>query len=525
LIARQRANLKRTFIQAELPAVETRVMPRLAQTQRELTAATADFTRCYEEGFGPLPCLHEAQSAMEAATRALDAKNAKDGRASETTALANLIKARQNLRKLLSQNSSQASACRKFDNEQSQKIRPPKKRDEQEKERLAQLEQEIAALAKQEKKFSEDIASSTGGGAQMERLGQRQDAAAKKAQELQQLTNKDDALTELSRERMDAAAQSIQSSAEAVHAGREQEAGNQAADAAEQLDRLARQVAALKPPELVNRLAGTQSLAQELARREQTLAEQIHAQEGKKGSADRYQQAKTQQGLTEEGRTLADLLTRNLADAAETDSELAQSLREAAEKNPPGAIADQMGRAAEAIRAARSEQASRDVTDAAQRLDALAQQLDSVRRAFTQPQLEKLLAAEKQAAETQKALSSVITERNKAEVEKKMTDLRETLDAMKDSDAKLADAAQALAQATRQGGNHWASSDGPTPRRGYRPPVGYDVAVTRTIEALQTRIQELILKDILLDKDEAVPPQYKKYVDEYYRTLSEDLRK
>jgi hypothetical protein len=525
LIARQRANLKRTFVQAELPAVEDRMMPRLARTQRELLAATAEFTKGYEQLFGPVACLHEAQDAMGVAARALDAKNAKDGRTSEATALASLIKARQNLRKFLSQSSGQASECRRFDKEQSQKIRPPKKNEEQEKEKLAQLEQEIAELARMERKFSEEIASSNGGGAQMERLAQRQDAAAKKAQELQQLTNKDDALTELSRERMDAAAQSIQSSAQALHAGREQEAGERANDAAEQLERLARQVAALKPPDLANRLAGTQSLAQGLARQEQNLGEQVQRTEAKSGLGDRDRQSKMQQGLTEEGRTLLDLLNRNLADAAESDSELAQSLRDTAENSPPGAIIDQMRRAAEAMRAGRSEQAGREATDAAKKLDALAQQLDSTRRALTQPQLEKLMAAEKQAAETQKALHAVADGRGPAEAEKKMTDLRETLDALKLSDGKLAEAAQALAQATRQGGNHRASSDGPTPRLGFRPPVGYDAAVTRTIEALQSRIQELFLKEVLLDKDEAVPPQYKKYVDEYYRTLSEDLRK
>jgi hypothetical protein len=97
--------------------------------------------------------------------------------------------------------------------------------------------------------------------------------------------------------------------------------------------------------------------------------------------------------------------------------------------------------------------------------------------------------------------------------------------ALKAGDDALADAAQALAQAIQKGGNQWTSSVGPTPRGKYRSPVIYGDAVLRTMQALQSRIQELILKDALLDKDEAVPPQYKKYVEEYYRTLSEDLRK
>ena len=56
------------------------------------------------------------------------------------------------------------------------------------------------------------------------------------------------------------------------------------------------------------------------------------------------------------------------------------------------------------------------------------------------------------------------------------------------------------------------------------PPKGYEVGVRLVLRALQAKIQEMILKDALLDKDEAVPPQYKKLVEEYYRVLSEDIR-
>ena len=45
------------------------------------------------------------------------------------------------------------------------------------------------------------------------------------------------------------------------------------------------------------------------------------------------------------------------------------------------------------------------------------------------------------------------------------------------------------------------------------------------VEVLQAKIQEVILRDALLDRDENVPPQYKALVEEYYRLLSEDLRR
>jgi hypothetical protein len=56
------------------------------------------------------------------------------------------------------------------------------------------------------------------------------------------------------------------------------------------------------------------------------------------------------------------------------------------------------------------------------------------------------------------------------------------------------------------------------------PPLVYAEGVPEVVKLLQAKIQEVILKDALLDKDEAVPPQYKALVEEYYRLLSEDLR-
>ena len=65
-------------------------MQRIAKTEHELATVTTEFTEGFEARFGPLPCLHEAQEAMEAAAAALDQKNAMTGRDQEGTALAGL---------------------------------------------------------------------------------------------------------------------------------------------------------------------------------------------------------------------------------------------------------------------------------------------------------------------------------------------------------------------------------------------------------------------------------------------------
>src|SRR2546422_343027 len=80
------------------------------------------------------------------------------------------------------------------------------------------------------------------------------------------------------------------------------------------------------------------------------------------------------------------------------------------------------------------------------------------------------------------------------------------LESLQAGDSKLSEAADAVSAALR-GGASWAAK----PQTGLaviEPPPPYAASVKRTIHDLQARIQELILKDILLDKDEAVPPQY-----------------
>jgi hypothetical protein len=544
LIARQRDNLRRTFAQAEATTAHSQVIHKLAVNEHELADATAEFTEGIEQLAGPVPCLHEAQDAMRTAIDALARKDLKAGGAAEEAALAGLIQARQNLRKFLSQSQSSSSACRKFDQQQKQKLRKPHNEDK--KAQLAKLQEEIEKLAKEEKKFSEEVAGKNGG-AQMEQDAQaqqkpqpsksskgssgsegsaaeRQEKAADKAEELRKLVHEDEALTDLARERMDKAAEDVQGSAKSMREGKPRDAGGQAAEAAEELERLARQVAGLKAADLATRVGQSESLARQLAKQQQGLDKELQGKgdnsEAKKPGSGRGS-ADEERRLAEEARTLADLLQKLEKDAAEKNPELGRQLREANEANSPQEAAEQMRRAAAALRAGKPGQARPDVEQSARSLDALGQQLAEARHGLAGPQLDKLMALEKQAAEAQKALESVNNDRQKGDAEKKVADLREAVDALQPGDPKLSEAAAAM----RQGGSWTHQDDKHDPRFGmYVPPVDYTGGVDRTIKVLQAKIQEIILKDALLDKDEAVPPQYKKLVEEYYRVLSEDLR-
>ena len=54
---------------------------------------------------------------------------------------------------------------------------------------------------------------------------------------------------------------------------------------------------------------------------------------------------------------------------------------------------------------------------------------------------------------------------------------------------------------------------------------GFNNSLTAVVLALQAKIQEIIFDDELADRDSPVPPRYKEMVDDYYRILSQDLRR
>jgi hypothetical protein len=186
-----------------------------------------------------------------------------------------------------------------------------------------------------------------------------------------------------------------------------------------------------------------------------------------------------------------------------------------------------MRQAAAGLASGESKSPAREMEAAAGRLEALARDLEAARRDYVQPRLEQLLAAERKAAEVQKALDSVSDPAGKAEAEKALSDLAQAMASLQPGDGPLRDAADALEHASQMasGTDGWVPPKQLGTRPGlFRPPVATTNAVRGVLRTLQARIQELILNDALVDRDGAVPPGYKEMVEDYFRLLSEDLR-
>jgi hypothetical protein len=604
---------------------------RLAQAERELAGTTAEFAQQLAQRVGPVRCLELAAAAMRSATAELEQQHLTNASGLEETALAELIKARQNLRQMLSESSS-SSSCRQVDNQQRQQLRPqqpsqqtqqsppkpPQDPKKEEPQRAKDLQQRIEKLAQSQRQCASQCrsaasssssqsspsqrsqsqgaansaqqprpdgsppSSQASAGKPSERLSERPSASAAKSQpgsesreagqkpdasthlaerqrqaaaeaaDIERQMRDDPALTELAVRRMREAGATVRDSANSLQAGRRQQAGQEAGLAADQLERLSRQVAGLKTEELAEKLNKAASLANQLARQQQQERSESprsaqvsdRAETADRESAENQenfgrpggsvgrpatapsdksgpQTAERQRGLAEEARTLGDFLQQFQQAARDVDAKLAEALREAREANPPAELATQMEHAAEALQAARPQHAQRAIGETAQRLDALAQQLDAARRGFVQPHLEQLLAAEKQAAELQQDLEKRSGRPTRSEIERRTDKLEKTLDALGQRDETLGAAATRFSDTVHRRGR---SPREPTLASGYYEPDELArSAVQRAIRDLQVRIQEIILKDAFLDQDEPVPPQFQKQVETYYRVLSEDL--
>jgi Domain of unknown function (DUF4175) len=570
LIARQRDNLNRTFALEREPAVNDGDAKRLARYQGELHAATEEFAQGIAGIAGPVPALEKSVAAMQSATTALEAKDVATARPREEAALKELIAARQNLRKLLRQNSSKfASACRKFDRAQSQKLRRPPK--DERKHQLAALEKDLRELAKREEKFSEQLEPNGSGGPQVDppaekpeapksakksssksssqgsksgsssraaasenaekksSLAEEQKQAAQDAERLNKLAQQDEAMTEDAQKRLGEAAEAVSESSRALDEARAADAARKAREAARRLASLSRQVGALKAKELSEMLARERDFAQEIARAERELAQVLGGQDpaGQSQSGrDSRALADRQRELADDTAALADVLEQIKASARLGDREIAQVIAQAESTSPPREIARAMRQNADAIGSGNTATAASDAASAAERLEALAQDLESARRAAAGPELERLVAAEKEAAALQERLRNVRQSSQQTGAERAFEEFAGRLDRLAPREGALRQAAENMTAAGRAGHGGWSTAgqvqDGDATF--LVPPTNYTQTLAAAIVALQAKIQEMVLENTLVERNGPVPPQYKSLVDDYYRVLSQDLR-
>ena len=139
-------------------------------------------------------------------------------------------------------------------------------------------------------------------------------------------------------------------------------------------------------------------------------------------------------------------------------------------------------------------------------------------RGIVAPEIAKLVEFDKRIAALTEALKTLKTDAEITEWHVRAAALLRDLEK-----AGLSERGDALAKAMEAGG--WRG--GPlawnwtTGADAYRvAPIDYRVALQGIALALQEKVQDLILKDLVSGHDDATPPEFKELVERYYELLS-----
>ncbi len=515
LIKQQREILGRTFAIVQQGAASDNVGSKLADEERDLREKTQSLTEALLAKVGPMPSLTMSIQAMSDAIDDLADDSVAEAQGHEERALADLIAARQNLRKILKQSDSKAQMCRNVDQQQLDKIRKPERdKAQNEEQQLASIREKLEQLAKKQQSFCQSAASCAKPGQSSapsesanknspsrDELAQQQRQSAAEAKQIEQELQKGK-FGELAPQRVDQAAKLIEESCDLISQSIDDaKAIELAKDAAERLQQLSDHLARRHDPDFEGKLAAAGRQAEKLAGEQQQLSEKLHDEPRSGGQAE---QVKQQEQLAGSGEELADLVDQLLADAMDQDWQIQHALREQIAAASPRQAAAEMHNAAEALKQDQSSSASASGSRASGVLKRFAAGLKEVRNAMGPVRLAELTKAEQQAASLLKESRRANSAAEQAMVQALARQFAESIAPLTRDDPELADATEQL------------------PKLATAPSV-VDDALRKVDAVLQRRIQEAILSGTLQQAVGAVPPQYTEMVEEYYRVLSKDV--
>lgn len=629
LIGEQRRILQRTFAAQRQRDVEQG--PELAKEESELKEKLESLATALARAVGPIPSLETAVGMMALASDSLQEQDLKRGAEMEEGALADMILARKNLRKILKQGSSSSKQAKQIDRQESQQLRLPEKKRETQQEKLGDLRRKLEQLAKEQQQCAQaasqlsqaksanasgqpsktparssqqqpsegdkqrssedDEQPSSKDNKQQEseddkqqepepseqqntpsrvELVEQQIAAAKQASSLREEFASDE-FGDLAKRRMQEVEKLIDDSARQLAAERDNLSAERAQAAASELTRLSEHLARRHDPDFDRQLADAQRTAQRLAADQRAINEAIPAgagqpaqQEARRGSGDGQPEPQAgagsggsglpeqQRRLAGRGEEFADLLDRMLAVAGSGDVEAAQTLTPALKAHPPAEAAAAMQAAADRLQAGQPGEAAREGQRAEEDLRGLAAALRDVAAERGDARLQQLVEAERRAGELMEAFRRAANAAEQSRAGARAQQFAESIQPLARGDEKLNDALAALqAQLQQQSGAAGGPSDQTTAQRrrsgaSDAQPVSSSAAIDpkqipereegsgtpaqtafegiRKLDViLQKRIQEAILLGSLQQTDQAVPTDYIPMIEEYYRTLSQDI--
>lgn len=376
---------------------------------------------------------------------------------------------------------------------------------------------------------------------------EKQEDIAYDARSLEERLRRIEAASDLAKARMARAAERAEKAGGALARGDTDEAADQAKAGAGMLHEVARQVRGEIAREATDQLAMARDLAQELAQRENDLAEMAESsapgqngqqpgregegqQPGSEGRGDQPGMGRGDRGgfggwgaATEEERV------QRLLEAARTLQQwldqiargevgrASDAVREMTESGAIDEIVERHDRLGELRLGGRRPEMAAEARDLARRLEMVGQSLEMIHRGLVAPELAELVEFDRRLAELTGRLGTLRTD---AEI---TAWHRDAAALIRDLEAAGIAGADELAEVLRANGWtgaavgdwHWGGT-----ADARVAPTAYTSALQAVSTQIKDRVQELMLKDLASARDEATPPAFRELVERYYEVLS-----
>jgi hypothetical protein len=585
LIRRERYALNRTLRldrrAEEFGPKDLVTMDRLVEYQTEI----ADLTRELAEGLiangaDDVEVLFQAEAAMFSAVNALQVAELDTAFIQQKDAQQFLVEARNRLEILLAQaqnNRTLRQALGLLNSRLSQKLR--RMNDDADREsaealverlqRLARTEEEIseelyAAAARMgmpgsggsanpdAEQTSEDGEGSTGGDPEaatpeeteseqspsddgtepedsddsaspsLNELETAQYDVVTEARDVQQLLNRMEGVTDLARDRMQAAAETADEAAGMLAAGDTDGSAGETGAAAEMFAELARHAAALLAAEASEQVSLSRDMAAQIAGGQRSLADELQQEDPPTGSGggnaeiDSEDSVRQSQRAAERARTFEDVLQAIAGSTNLEDGEAADRVSEIMAEQQVAETVERIEQVPSALEQETTPETLTELADLADRMELTADQLDRLYRSIVMPRIELLRELEEEAVSLERQSPQLADQHGVQGWEQELDELLEEVEQAGAGTAAGEELQQVLAGLSQSEDTRWErGQDGR-----YTLPVAYSSNLRSVIEDLQQQIQELILLDLLADRVEAAPPEYEPLIEQYLKVLA-----
>jgi hypothetical protein len=234
--------------------------------------------------------------------------------------------------------------------------------------------------------------------------------------------------------------------------------------------------------------------------------------------------AKRATELAESGETLLDILKAIAESTEPADRDAVAKVQSLLNETKLAEAVAAMQQAGDQVADRKLDDARLAALDVADRLEIAAQRLDAAYRTIVAPQAEELRKLEQQLAQMMEKLNDLQTQ---AQVAAWHRELRDLLDRAEELGVQKVTLEQLIEELSKSGlgpgGDRTAVNWGIVDGR-FAPPAEYAVKLLDLQEEIQSRIQGLLLGDVVSAADDATPPKYQGLVDRYYEVLSREGR-